>query len=171
MMVSTRVLPTVRWLARTEYYRRWYGRLLLNLHGAVPIRREGVPVKSIRTAIALLRAGQVVGIFPEGGVKVGRESVVRGGALRGGAALLSIRTGAPIIPVVVLGTHALNRVAPWLPFKRGEVFLNFGQPLCAGDSVHRRLARLELTARLRSSFIDLYAELLTRAKLHDQEVP
>lgn len=170
-MVSSRVRPIVRWIARVEYFHHWATRFLLYLHGAIPLKRGGVPVTAIRTSIALLRQGEVVGIFPEAGVRVGRESVLRGGPIRGGAALLAIRSGAPIVPIVVLGTEKLNQISPWLPARRGRLYVSFGEPLRPDPALPRRLARIELTERLRQSFALLYAELLQAAQLRDDEVP
>lgn len=170
-VVAIRVRPKVRWMARQEYYRYWIGRFLLDRLDCICLKRCGVPAKAIRKAIACLKHGEVIGIFPEGGVKIGRESVLRGGPLRGGAALLAVHSGAPIIPVVVLGTEKLNRVGPWLPWRRGRVYLNFGEPLRADESLSRRPARLKLTAEMRESFTSLYRELLDASKLRDDEVP
>lgn len=170
-VVSARVRQKVRWMARAEYYQYWIGRVLFDRLDCIRVQRSGVPVAAIRNAIRALQMGDVIGIFPEGGVKVGRESVLRGGPLRGGAALLSIRSGVPIIPVVVLGTEKLNSVGPWLPWRRGRVFLNFGTPLRAPGDLHRRTARHRMTDQLRDAFVELYAELLDAAKLRDEDVP
>jgi 1-acyl-sn-glycerol-3-phosphate acyltransferase len=170
-IVSTRVPHRIRWMARAEYYRYRIGALLLDGLDAIRLKRRGVPVTAIRTAITCLKGSEVIGIFPEGGVTVGRDSVLRGGPLRGGAALLAVRSGAPIIPVVVLGTEKLNRIRPWLPWRRGRVHLNFGVPMRADPRLHRRAARHELTERMRSTFVELYRELLEAAKLRDDEVP
>lgn len=172
-MVSARVRQKVRWMARAEYYRYWIGRFLLDRLDCIRVKRGGVPISAIRTAISALRGGEVIGIFPEGGVKVGSDSVLRGGALKGGAALLSIRSGAPIIPVVVLGTDKLTRIGPWLPWRRGRVYLSFGEPLQPPSEVvtTRRVARIELTALLARQFEQRFAELLQESGLRDEDVP
>src|SRR6187402_546331 len=56
------VLPRrISWMARVEFYRRrWVGRLLGAVH-AFPVHRQGVPVSAIRTALARLEQGEVVG--------------------------------------------------------------------------------------------------------------
>ena len=58
---------------------------------------------AIAAAIAALEAGEVVGIFPEGGVR-------REGPWLRGAARMALATGAPLLPVRLLGTRkALGR--------------------------------------------------------------
>jgi 1-acyl-sn-glycerol-3-phosphate acyltransferase len=68
--------------------------------GAIPMTRTGVPLSAMRTAIAELHAGGTVGLFPEG-----RRVAAWGDEWpRRGAAWLSYRTGAPLIPVALKGT-------------------------------------------------------------------
>src|SRR5262245_28334985 len=112
VFVSSHVRRQVRWMARVEHYSWWLGRTFLGACGAFSVDRFGRPAPAVRRAVRLLREGEVVGMFPEGGCAVGRESVLRGGALKGGVATISIATGAPVVPVVVLGTHTLNQVRP-----------------------------------------------------------
>lgn len=69
--------------------------------GAIPLPRErGVPLGALRAAVRHLRAGGAVGVFPEG------RRVAEWGEspLRPGAAWLSLRTGAPVVPVALWGT-------------------------------------------------------------------
>ena len=67
---------------------RVFARLLRKLH-AFEVRRAGVPVSTIRTAIERLGQGRIVGICPEGGVMRGTESCVRGGDIKRGVGLIS----------------------------------------------------------------------------------
>lgn len=74
--------------------------------GAIPLPRErGVPLGALRSAVRHLRRGGAVGVFPEG------RRVAEWGEspLRPGAAWLSLRTGAPVVPVALWGT---GRVMP-----------------------------------------------------------
>ncbi len=73
---------------------RRLGRLLITL-GAFPVHRESADREALRHAEAVLRAGQVLVLFPEGTRQEG--PVVHD--LLEGAAFLSARTGAPIVPI------------------------------------------------------------------------
>ena len=82
----------VDWVTRVEFFKyRLFARILRKAH-AFEVRRAGVPVSTIRTAIARLQAGRIVGICPEGGVMRGKESCVRGGDIkrRGGLDFVSV---------------------------------------------------------------------------------
>jgi 1-acyl-sn-glycerol-3-phosphate acyltransferase len=64
--------------------------------GGIPIRRDRRDLFSVGRAEELLRAGESVAIFPQG--------TVAGGAWTRGAARLALTTGAPIVPVRIVGT-------------------------------------------------------------------
>lgn len=70
--------------------------------GAFPVKRGQADFSATRRALALLRQGEVVGIFPEGGRQFGST-----GNFHPGAALLAVKTGAPIVPVALKGTDRI----------------------------------------------------------------
>ena len=171
-IVSCHARRTIHWIARVEFFRHRLAGAALRFVGALPLHREGVPARTIRRAIALAAAGEVVGIFPEGGVKTGGDAVFRGGPMRRGACVIAIRAGVPIVPCVVLGTERLNRVGPWLPFKRARAWVAYGHAIeLPPTSMHRRAARIDMARRLQAEFVRLYRELLDRSGLADDEVP
>ena len=59
--------------------------------------RGGSDAAAIESAVAVLEAGEVVGIFPEGGVR-------REGPWLRGAARMALATGSPLLPVRFLDT-------------------------------------------------------------------
>ncbi len=68
--------------------------------GAIPISRTRPPLGALRASLEHLGAGGVVGLFPEGRrVRAWGES-----APKRGAAWLAVRSGAPLVPVAVIGT-------------------------------------------------------------------
>jgi len=169
---ASALLPRrIGWMARIEFYQRgWASRLLGWLH-AFPVNRQGVPVRAIKTALARLGRGEVVGLFPEGEIKGGAESVLRGGAIKRGVCLLAAHSGRPVLPCVILGTEKLNAVGPWLPGRRGRLWIacgDFIEPVTGPD---RRAARAEMAARIEQAFITLYARLRQEHGLDDSVVP
>jgi 1-acyl-sn-glycerol-3-phosphate acyltransferase len=171
-VVSSILTRRVRWMARAEFYRRWWSAAALRCGGAFCVDRFGNAIPAVRKAVALARAGEVVGIFPEGGVAQGVRSVMRGAPFKHGACTAAVATRLPIVPVVVLGTHDLNRVEPWLPFRRGRVWVAFGREvLPPGQRKSRRADRLEMASRLQSEFVRTYNDLLERTGQRDSDVP
>ena len=76
--------------------------------GAIPIERSKVSRRSAQTALELLDDGWSVIIYPEGG----RSPDGWMHDFKGGAAFLSVRSGAPVVPVYLEGT---SRVLPKAP--------------------------------------------------------
>jgi glycerol-3-phosphate dehydrogenase (NAD(P)+) len=85
-------------------YNRVLGWLLASL-GAFPVDRGAGDSDFIDTAKAILARGDIVLIFPEG-------TRTRPGSLgtpRRGVGRLALESGAPVVPVAVLGTEAVRR--------------------------------------------------------------
>jgi len=78
---------------------------LLSALGAFPIDRGASDQESMATARAILDRGDVVLMFPEG-------TRIRPGALgrpKRGVGRLALETGAPVVPVAIIGTEAVRR--------------------------------------------------------------
>jgi 1-acyl-sn-glycerol-3-phosphate acyltransferase len=79
--------------------RKWLGRLLLYV-GAFPVHRESADREALQRAEEVLKRGEVLVLFPEGTRRAG--PVIED--LMEGAAFLSARTGAPIVPIGIGGS-------------------------------------------------------------------
>jgi 1-acyl-sn-glycerol-3-phosphate acyltransferase len=78
---------------------------------AFPVREDEADRQAVRTAIRLLRAGEALGIFPEGGrTPDGRLQPFRPGAFR-----LALQMEAPIVPVTIQGAFEAWPVGRRLP--------------------------------------------------------
>jgi 1-acyl-sn-glycerol-3-phosphate acyltransferase len=78
---------------------------LLSALGAFPIDRGASDQESMATARAILDRGDIVLMFPEG-------TRIRPGALgrpKRGVGRLALETGAPVVPVAVIGTEAVRK--------------------------------------------------------------
>lgn len=88
----------------------------------------------------------MLGIFPEGSRGDGDFA-----ALRAGLAYFAVRSGAPIVPVAVLGSsERRGRLIKGLPPLRSRVDVVFGDPFEAGDGSGRRTRKAldEATERI-----------------------
>jgi 1-acyl-sn-glycerol-3-phosphate acyltransferase len=170
-IVAGMVKRKIDFMARIEFYKYRPIAAALYLLDTFPVNRQGVPVRAIRTAIDRVRRGRIVGIFPEGGVVQGSESVLRGGPIKKGVCLIAQRSGAPVLPVVVVGTDRLNRVPPWLPFRRARVWVGFGRPVYPRyDLAGRRAGREWMAEQIRREFQSVYQELCRDWGVNDREV-
>src|SRR6478609_9030785 len=85
-------------LTKKEMFDGATGRFLLPA-GQVPLERRGVDRAAVQACVRVLRDGGVVGIYPEGTRGDGQVHT-----FRPGAAYLALVTGAPVVPVAILGT-------------------------------------------------------------------
>jgi 1-acyl-sn-glycerol-3-phosphate acyltransferase len=107
---------------------------------ALPIDRDSTGRKTSGTIRDIIDDGWSLVIYPEGG----RSPDGWGQEFKGGAAYLSSRTGAPVVPVFIDGTGAIfgkgaTRLRP------GTTQVVFGAPLrpVEGESTRRFAARIE----------------------------
>ncbi|RJQ73066.1 1-acyl-sn-glycerol-3-phosphate acyltransferase [Pseudonocardiaceae bacterium YIM PH 21723] len=140
--------PTV-FLIKYEMFRGPLG-VFLRAIGQLPVRRGEPDRTPLLAAIRVLRAGGVVGIFPEGTRGVGDVA-----AAQRGAAWLARSTGATVQPIAIRGTYrptgAPRRVRP-------QVDMLFGEPLQLPEARGKE-ALAEATERVRSELAELVAEL------------
>ena len=166
VFVSLHTRALIHWMTRIEFYQTSWARRMLDAHLAFPVNRQGPCIGTIRRALRLLAAGGVIGLFPEGGVVGGAQAAIRGGSIKLGACLIAQHSRAPIIPVVIAGTHLLNAVPPWLPFRRAQLWMSVGEPILPEPSHETpRCLRAALGRRLSDSFQALYRELLDQTDL------
>lgn len=100
---------------------------------SIPVAADGNDTSSLRAALRYLEAGQVVGIFPEGG----RAADGRLGDAKIGAALMASRSQCMVLPAGIRGAFAAMPTGVIVPRpKRIEV--EFGKPFKPAPGRGRR---------------------------------
>ncbi|SFF88348.1 1-acyl-sn-glycerol-3-phosphate acyltransferase [Actinacidiphila alni] len=112
--------------------------------GQVAVDRESADRTAITAALGVLERGGVLGIFPEGTRGDGDFA-----QLRSGLAYFAVRSGAPVVPVAVLGSTVKGRAIRGLPPLRSRIDVVFGEPFDAGDGSGRRTRSAMDAATLR----------------------
>ncbi|MDX2379688.1 MAG: lysophospholipid acyltransferase family protein [Acidimicrobiia bacterium] len=162
-------------LGKAEYTDRRLTNWLFCGAGMIPVER-GSPshlAQSFDQVRRVLDRGEVVGVFPEG--TRSRDGLLHRG--HSGAAHLALTTGAPLVPVGIIGTGSILPTGARLvrPFRRATV--SVGEPIeASGRSTNR--ARREVTDRLmteirrrcRQEYVDEYATLPSDAHAVDPPV-
>lgn len=103
----------VHYMAKEELFRIPLFNRMIAKFGAFPVKRGGVSKEAIRTALELLKAGEALGIFPEGT----RRNA--GGMGKKGAASLALKSGATVIPAAIIGNYR--------PFRKMKII--YGSPV------------------------------------------
>lgn len=104
-VIGALVKRPVYYVAKRELFQRRSHAWLLRGLGAFPIDRGRSDEEAMRTAKEILARGECVLIFPEG-TRVRRGPL---GAPRRGVGRLALETGAPVVPVAVIGTEGVRR--------------------------------------------------------------
>ena len=171
VVVSALVRRRVSWISRIEFYRQGFMRWVLYHAGAFHVDRRGAALPTIREGLRRLARGEAVGIFPEGELMRGENSVLRGAVIKHGVCLLAARSGRPVLPVVVLGTDRLTGIGPWMPAKRGELWMRVGKPIHARRDASNRRGRAEFADLLVAEYVRLYAQMRLEFNLPEDIVP
>jgi 1-acyl-sn-glycerol-3-phosphate acyltransferase len=122
------VIPRrVTYVAKAEYFDSWKTAWLFRALGQIPIRREGGSASegALLAARDVLESGGVFAIYPEGTRT--RDGVTHRGHT--GVARLALQTGAPIVPVGLVGSDACQPVGKKLPRLFKEITIRFGSPI------------------------------------------
>ena len=127
----------------------------LHLIGQVPVVRTRPDPYAVRRSVQVLRGGDVLAVFPEGGRTSGEMAWARGGA-----AYLAMVTGAPIVPVAVLGSRQPGRTTTSVPPRGASMHVVYGDPIPV-ESVRwprRRTDVAALTEKVRLHCVDHLTE-------------
>jgi 1-acyl-sn-glycerol-3-phosphate acyltransferase len=171
LILSSVVRRKIDWMAMAEFFPRPFIGFALRAVDAFPAERDRADRATIRNAIARLRQGRIVGIFPEGGIRDGSRSLLEGAPLRPGASTLGHMAGVPIVPCVILGSDRLYALKNWLPLRRAQVWIAFGHPIPNFPNLEKSVARERIHNELAAAFGLLYGELRQRFMLAADDLP
>ena len=108
----------IHYMAKEELFKNPFLGWLIRQFGTFPVKRGTVDRTAIRQALRELKAGNPLGIFPEG-TRIRREGL---GRFHSGMASLALMTGTPVVPVAVIGSR-------WMPHKKGPLAVLIGKPV------------------------------------------
>ena len=111
-------------MAKSELFRVRPFAWLIRQYGAFPVRRGKTDRRALTEALARLERGEIVLMFPEGGISPD-------GSLREpkpGIGFVALRSGAPVVPAWIEGTQWALPRGRWMIRPR-RVTVTFGAPL------------------------------------------
>lgn len=128
---------------------------------AFPIKRDSADRSALRRAEELLKAGEAVVIFPEGG---GNEHGTLQ-PLHPGALLVALRTRVPVVPVAIANTNRVWVYGAKFPRRAGvPVSVTFGEPLDLSDLYGKKGAAEEATRRLTARLAQMLNQPIPEGK-------
>ncbi len=142
----------LRFMAKSELFNPVLAPIL-RAGGAFKVRRGEGDVEAMRTATELVRAGEIVVMFPEGtrqrkGLR--KKHVARPHT---GAARIALNAKAPLVPAAIGGTDRLMRLGP--------LRVAYGEPIDVSDldGLEMKPAAEQATSRLMARIEELRASL------------
>lgn len=122
----------VHFLAKSTYFegtgiKGWFSRGFFTAIGAIPVRRGAgqAALDALDQQKTLLQSGNAVALYPEGTRSLDGR-LYKG---RTGVAFLALETGAPVVPVGLIGTDEFMPKGAKLPRLDKRITVRFGEPI------------------------------------------
>lgn len=123
LLICTIVPRIIHYLTYAVYYYmqplHWYCK---RVH-CIPIKKNGKDISALKKTLRLLKAGELIGIFPEGA----RSSTGQLQQAEPGVALIALKAKVPILPVGIRGAYEAFPRGSKFPKPRA-ITITFGKP-------------------------------------------
>ena len=134
-------------------------RPILSASGQIPVVRGAIDPGPVRLCLSIVRAGGIIGVYPEGTRGDGRVRTAKPGV-----GYFALRSGAPVVPVACTGTYEM---AHRRGLRRPVATLTFGEPMrferWPDDRLLNRRLVADVTEQVRVRLAALVAEADERA--------
>ena len=144
-LIATILRRKVDWMAMAEFFPYPVLGLVLRAINCFPADRHRADRSTIRTALDRLKRKRIVGMFPEGGIRDGANSV--------------------------LGSDRLYAKRSWRPWRRTPIWIGFGLPIHQVPELEKSAARHRLEQELAAAFRQLYQEMQKTFSLTPDDLP
>lgn len=121
----------VVFMGKADYFsgkgaKGWATKNFMRAVGTIPVDRTGgkAAMAALQAGLDRLNSGELFGIYPEG-TRSPDGRLYRG---KTGVARLALESGAPVIPVAMIGTHAAQPIGQKIP-SRTNIGVIIGEPL------------------------------------------
>ncbi len=137
----------IQFMAKSQMFGRTPLSWIYSHGGVFPVRRGNHDEDAFTSAFKILERGGAVGMYVEGGRsrtgKVGTEA-------KPGIGRLALESGAPVVPVAILGSH---QVRNWKRGRLPKVIVQYGEPFAvqrveSSTREQQQLVADELLARI-----------------------
>jgi 1-acyl-sn-glycerol-3-phosphate acyltransferase len=113
----------IQFVAKSQLFRNPILSFIFSHGGVFPVRRGAQDEEAFISAFEVLKRGGAIGMYCEG--RRSRNGQV-GDEARPGIGRLALESGAPVVPVAILGSH---QVRNWKRLRFPKVTVSYGEPL------------------------------------------
>jgi 1-acyl-sn-glycerol-3-phosphate acyltransferase len=121
-LISVTIRRKTMFMAKEELFGHKFFGYFIGSFGAFPVSRNHGDISAIHQSLAALTEGYALVMFPESH----RSPNAQLQAGLSGAALIALRSGAPILPIGITGTEKIKGWT-WI-FRRPRIVINIGKP-------------------------------------------
>jgi 1-acyl-sn-glycerol-3-phosphate acyltransferase len=121
LLLSATFHRQILWMGKAELFEHKLLAAIFNGVRTFPVNRGESDLPAIRHAFRMLRDGEILGIFPEG-TRVKSDGIRD---FESGAALLALKSKAPIIPVYIKGDYKFFR----------RMTMTIGEPIMLSEHI------------------------------------
>ena len=113
----------VQFMAKSQLFAPGPPQYIFSHGGVFPVRRGVADEEAFTTAFAVLARGGALGMYCEGGRSRTGELAA---TARPGIGRLALESGAPVVPIAILGSHQARN---WRRGRLPKVIVRYGTPL------------------------------------------
>jgi 1-acyl-sn-glycerol-3-phosphate acyltransferase len=143
----------VRFMAKSQLFQPGIAEYIFGHGGVFPVRRGHHDEDAFTTAFELLGRGEAVVMYAEGG----RSRTGDIGVAKPGVGRLALESGAPVVPIAILGSH---QVRNWKRLQFPRITVQFGAPFRFEKLAHStREQQQDAADQILERIRELYAQL------------
>ena len=166
-LLAVAFTQTIDWMTTIEFYSNPLLAVWLGALNTLPVDRSRPDHRAIRLGVQRLRAGRLLGVFPDGGLRAGPTSILGGLPPKSGATSIARIAGVPIIPCVIFGSDRLYAPASWRPWPpRTKIWIAVGAPFLVSDA-----SGVEARAQLVNAMREIADEAIAHFALGEDDLP
>ena len=141
----------ISFLAKKELFKNRLIAKIVSSYGAIPVDRDNPDVKSIISALKVLKSGHKLCIFPEGTRNKTGTTILQD--LKSGTMIFAVKAKCPVVPMMLSGKAKL--------FRKTKLFI--GKPFDLSEFYDKKLTDedlVQMSEILKSKMISVQQELV-----------
>ena len=157
-VLGSSIPKILHFMAKEELFNiKFFGSFLRKV-AAYPVRRDYRDFGAIKESLKILKKGDSIGLFPEGGRMSGPEF----GEPYLGIGMLAAHSGVPVLPIYIKGTgKILSKTAKFGGFKSVTAYI--GEPMRFDEGSEGNLEKKDLYREFSNKVMEHIANLKERA--------
>lgn len=158
------------WVVAADLYTNALLRNFFNYVNAIPINRKMNDRRAVKAILARVKQNESIGLFPEGGIRYGEDSLLRGAPMNETVGAIAHLTHVPILPALILGSDKLYHYKAW--FRKTTIDIAFAPTILPDQfSGSSSEIRHQINHATTQAIQKLFSETKEKFQLNDRDLP